>query len=390
MNAWLVFPRFKMPTGAERFILGLARGLVEQGHAAHVLTHHFDERCRGLVARGVEVHASGRRYEWTGNHYADSAIRYAAGASLGARIPAEADVAIFFAAASVPALARLTRRSTGTRALYFCFEPPRFAYRDREAILNRVGPLRLLLAPAASLWRRVDARWVRRASTVLVFDAFIEEQVRELYPGMAVARVTPCVDVPPPGSRPVATLRERLAIGDAPVILSVNFLHPRKRVDLFLAALAQVCERHDRAVGVVVGEGPERERLEAERRRLGLGSRVHFVGFVPEDELGSWYRLASVYLHTAHDESFGLTVLEAGSVAVPVVAVREGGVVETLEDGATGILVESDARALADAVLALLADPARAHAIGDRAAERVPARFSHERMTAEMLSVLGI
>ncbi|MFN7956502.1 MAG: glycosyltransferase family 4 protein [bacterium] len=388
MNVWLVFPRFKMPTGAERFILGLARGLVERGHAAHVATHEFDPRCAALVAPGVEVHASGRRFAWTRNHYLDSAIRYVAGMALAWRIPAQADVAIFFAAASVPALACLGLRGTHTRRLYFCFEPPRFAYRDRDAILSRLGAARHLVGPLARLWRRIDRRWVRVADRVLVFDAFIENEVRALYPGAALARVTPCVDVPPPTATTPSEVRSRLGIGAAPVVLTVNFLHPRKRVDLFLATIAALAPRHPDAVGVVVGEGPERARLEAAARALGIESRVRFAGFVPDGELSAWYRLASVYLHTAHDESFGLTVLEAGSLGVPVVAVREGGVLETIEDGVTGVLAPAAAEALADAVHGLLAEPARAAALGDTARRRTVTRYSRARMTDELLAAL--
>jgi glycosyltransferase involved in cell wall biosynthesis len=384
MNVWLVFPRFKMPTGAERFILGLARGLVERGHHATIVTHEFDPRCAALVAPGVTVKASGRRFAWTGNHYLDSAIRYVAGATLPGSIPAAADVAIFFAAASVPALARQSLRRGATRCFYFCFEPPRFAYRDRAAILARLGPARWVVAPATLVWRWLDRLLVRRAERVLVFGPFIEAEVRELYPAASVARVTPCVDVPSGLGAGSVRVRERLGIGAAPVLLTVNFLHPRKRVDLFLAALAEVTRRHPSAVGVVVGEGPERAHLEALARRLGLESRVRFAGFVPDDELGAWYRLASVYLHTAHDESFGLTVLEAGSAGVPVVAVREGGILETLEDGVTGILVEPDAVAIADRVLALLGDASLGARIGVEAANRLPQRFSHSRMIDEL------
>ncbi len=389
MNVWLVFPRFKMPTGAERFILGLARGLVERGHAAHVVTHELDPRCLPLVAAGVEVRATGARFAWTGNHYLDSAIRYVAGMALAWRVPASADVAIFFAAASVPALACLGLRGTPTRRLYFCFEPPRFAYRDREAILGRLGPARHVIGPLATLWRWIDRRWVRAADRVLVFDAFIEDEVRTLYPGVALARVTPCVDVPPPTSTTPAALRARLAIGDAPVVLTVNFLHPRKRVDLFLATIAALAEYEPRAVGVVVGEGPERARLEAEAQRLGIEARVRFAGFVPDDELSAWYRMASVYLHTAHHESFGLTVLEAGSLGVPVVAVREGGVVETIEDGLTGVLAPAEPVLLAQAVAAILGDPARAASLAKEAERRTALRFSRARMTDELLDALS-
>lgn len=388
MNVWLVFPRFKMPTGAERFILGLARGLVERGHAATVVTHEFDPRCRALVAPGVMVHASGRSFAWTGNHYLDSALRYVAGAALPLALPATADVAIFFAAASVPALAVQRLRGKRTRSFYFCFEPPRFAYRDRAAILARLGGLaRAVIGPLARAWAWLDRRLVCLAERVLVFGPFVEGQVRELYPDAQVSRVTPCVDVPA-ARLARGEVRERLGVGDAPVLLTVNFLHPRKRVDLFLAAVAEVAKRHPGVIGVVVGEGPERESLETLAARLGITRAVRFAGFVPDDELGSWYRMASVYLHTAHDESFGLTVLEAGSSGVPVVAVREGGVCETLEDDVTALLVETNADAIARGVVAVLDDRARAARLAAEAADRLPARFSHQRMIDELLAAL--
>ena len=100
---------------------------------------------------------------------------------------------------------------------------------------------------------------------------------------------------------------------------------------------------------MVVGEGPERARLEQLARDLDVSGAVIFAGFVPDNDLPNYYALASLYLHTGRLESFGLSVLEASRSGVPVVSVDEGGPREIIEDGRTGLLVPASPDALAAA-----------------------------------------
>jgi glycosyltransferase involved in cell wall biosynthesis len=125
---------------------------------------------------------------------------------------------------------------------------------------------------------------------------------------------------------------------------------------------------------VVVGDGPERERLEAEIGRLGLEERVRLVGErsdVPELLAG-----ADAFVLSSASEGMPISVLEAMAAGLPVVASRVGGMAELVADGETGLLVTPGApQELASALRRLLADRQLRHRLGDAGRVRVRERF---------------
>lgn len=172
----------------------------------------------------------------------------------------------------------------------------------------------------------------------------------------------------------------------ARVLLAVGRLERQKGLDVALRALAAVRREHADAHLLVLGEGTRRTELEALRAELGLQGAVHLPGRV--GDVGAWLRRAELLLHPARWEGFGLALLEAMLCAKPVVAARVSSVPEIVSDGETGLLVQrDDPDALAAAVGALLADPARAGDMGEAGLARARAEFSVERMAARTLAV---
>jgi glycosyltransferase involved in cell wall biosynthesis len=124
---------------------------------------------------------------------------------------------------------------------------------------------------------------------------------------------------------------------DALIVGGVGRLHYQKNFPLFLEVAAEVCARMPQAIFVIVGEGPERTALEELSRKLGIASRVHFLGFVKE--MPELYQSLDLLLLTSHFEGTPLTVLEAMAMGVPVVASKVDGVAEVLVDGRDAFLV---------------------------------------------------
>jgi len=377
----LVFPKFKLLSGAERLILSLARALGERGERVSILCHQLDPSCRPL-ADGVTIRETGARLEWSGNHYLDSLGAYLLGARLRRAIAADADVVCLFGPALT--VVALPRRSASAKILYFCYEPPRAAAQDRDDVLGRVGGWRWLLAPALRGYRRVDHWLVDRVDGVLVNGEFGRDRVLAEYAKPSTV-ITHGVRL-----EPIEESRDdaRNALGidaSARVAITVNFLHPRKRVDLLLRSWREVERRSLQAMLLVVGEGPEGEALRSLARRLDL-RRVRFAGFVPEADLPRYYRCADLLCHVAREETFGFTILEAGEFELPVVCVDEGGPRYTVRDGETGLRVEADEAALAGAIASLLGDSARAQEMGRRGREWVRGRFTWERGAEDFLT----
>jgi glycosyltransferase involved in cell wall biosynthesis len=127
----------------------------------------------------------------------------------------------------------------------------------------------------------------------------------------------------------------------------------------------------------IIGDGPERERLEQRAAALGLGSQVTFCGRVPD--AGLMFRAFDVFALTSISEGTPMTLLEAVAAQVPIVATRVGGVPDVLgQDG--GLLVEPrDPEALARAVRESLSDRVGAAARARAAATRLTSEYAVER-----------
>jgi D-inositol-3-phosphate glycosyltransferase len=178
-----------------------------------------------------------------------------------------------------------------------------------------------------------------------------------------------------PGDRRGA--RAALGLGDHPVLLFVGRIQPLKGVGVAIAALAELSGAHPDAVLVVVGgpSGADGAAEQAEARalveELGLGDRVRWVDPQPHHMLSTYYRAADVVVVPSRSESFGLVALEAGACGTPVVAAAVGGLLTLVEDGVTGVLVDTrDPAAYARSVAGVLADPAQAGSMGVAAATR--------------------
>jgi glycosyltransferase involved in cell wall biosynthesis len=141
---------------------------------------------------------------------------------------------------------------------------------------------------------------------------------------------------------------------------------------------------------VIAGEGSERARLDAEISRLNMGSKVKLVGFVP-DTL-SLINASDLFVLPSLAEPFGLVLLEAMALGIPVIATKAGGPVEIIRDGESGLLVpSSDAGALAEAIGKLAGDSGTAKRLGRRGLSRFHERFTADRMVDATLSVyLGL
>lgn len=381
MRVDLVFPRFKILSGAERLILELAAGLRRAGHRPRIVCHRFHPSCRPLLPPDIDVAATGARLDWTGNRYLNAAFDYARVPELRRRVDPRADAVILFGPALRLASGLVRRPRPRPAVVYHCFEPPRALYQDRRDVLARAGLSRWPLAAVLAAYRRVDRRLVQRAEALTASGAYAARRVQEVYG----RRATPITH---------GIARQRL---DAPVsgddragasLVTVNYLHPRKRIDLVVRALAMLPPALADTTLEIVGDGPERPALESLARRLGVDARVAFAGFVPEERLPVHYRRAECYVHAAREESFGLSVIEAAYCGLPVVAVAEGGVVDNVEDGETGMLVEATPGALAAGIAAVLERPDRGRSLGARGRQWVDGRYHWERGVQDLLQAI--
>jgi teichuronic acid biosynthesis glycosyltransferase TuaC len=180
--------------------------------------------------------------------------------------------------------------------------------------------------------------------------------------------------------RPVDRAAEKARLGvPGPLLVAPGALIPIKGQSLAIEALARVPD----ATLLIVGDGPDRKRLQALASRLGLGGRVRFLGGLPHAEMPALLGAADVMVLPSEREGLANVWLEALACGTPLVISDVGGAREVLDRPEAGRLVPSEAGAIAAAVRALLAEPPDPQAV-----RRAAARFSWQRNTAELFEHL--
>lgn len=240
-----------------------------------------------------------------------------------------------------------------------------------------------------SLWTqsRFEQLNVHRAPLVLTTSEYARARIAANYRVSAskIAIVPELIDL--------GHWREALAIAGprrawTPTILTVCHLYPRKSVDVLLHALPRVLAAVPAARLRVVGVGPELDRLLALRGALGLGQSVEFLRHVPFAQLTEEYRDCALFCLPSRQEGFGIVLLEAMAAGRAVVTSRAAAIPEVVPDGEAGLLVPpGDPRALADTLIALLADRARADTLGEAGTRHV-ARYDTPQIAARFIEAI--
>ena len=209
----------------------------------------------------------------------------------------------------------------GVRHLCYCHSPMRYAWDQFDAYFGpaRVGQMasQWVYRPIMSRLARWDAATATRVDRFVANSRHVAGRIARYY-NRTASVVYPPVDTT--FYCPAAVLPESH-------FLIVSALVPYKRIDLAIEG----CRRAGARLRVV-GDGPERARLE----RLG-GDTVTFVGSVPDEAVRDEYRRAMALLLPG-EEDFGIAPVEAQACGRPVVAFAQGGAVETVIDGETGVL----------------------------------------------------
>ena len=238
----------------------------------------------------------------------------------------------------------------------YCHNPFRYAWNAREATLCARGPImRAALGVVLQRWRqwdwiaaqRVDRYIANSETTRRRVARYFTRDAEVVYPPVEIERFKPGV------------------VGDHYVVLSE--LMPHKRIELAVRAFSEL-----RRPLVIIGDGPDARRL----RRLA-GPTIRFTGRVSDAEVARLLATSRALVVTATEE-FGIAAVEAQAAGRPVIALAEGGVTESVQEGRTGAFYEqATPEALAAAVVAfdpLSVDPADCVANAQRFGQEAFAR----------------
>lgn len=234
-------------------------------------------------------------------------------------------------------------------------------------------------------------QWSLRAAhrVITVCGAFSRDLRRVGVPASRIRVLHNSVRLP---SRPApvaaAELRARLDVpADAPVVLAVGRMSREKGHIHLVEAFAALRRQHPQDVRLVlVGDGPERGKLESALRAAGLAQAVRFAG--QTNDVQSFYAMSDVLALPSLSEGSPNVVLEAMAAGLPIAATAVGGVPELVENEVTGLLVESaNPQALAAALARLLSDRPLARQLAARATSLVARSFTPEAFRRSLLEI---
>lgn len=181
------------------------------------------------------------------------------------------------------------------------------------------------------------------------------------------------------------------AIGTKRLVTNIaNFEH-KKGQDVLIKACRRLAATYPDLHLVLAGRDSQwLTDMRALAAETDFQDRISFIVDLPHERVVAYMERSEVFVLPSREEPFGIVILEAGALGLPVVASDVGGIPEILDDGVTGVLVPpDDDEALARGIAGLLEDPARARALGARLREHVAAHLTWEKAYAEYAALAG-
>ncbi len=162
--------------------------------------------------------------------------------------------------------------------------------------------------------------------------------------------------------------------------LTVSRLVRQKGLRYMVKALQDIDQENYKHV--VIGQGPEKQNLKEQAKKLGVEDKLHFTGFVPEEDMTDYYTQAEAFMLPSLYEPFGIVLVEAMSCKTPVIATVAGGIPEVL--GETGINIpRRNPDEIAKNVNKLLNNPEKAEKMGKEGMKRAKQKFEWDKITEE-------
>jgi 1,2-diacylglycerol 3-alpha-glucosyltransferase len=162
-------------------------------------------------------------------------------------------------------------------------------------------------------------------------------------------------------------------------------LAPEKNLDFLLQAFVGTAEAVPEARLLIIGGGPEEERLRQAVSQTSVAERIHFTGMIPYDNLPLYLAMCDVFITASVTEVHPLSVIEAMATGLPTLGIHSVGVGDTIEDGVTGFLARNDTAAFTAKMTRLCLDQSLRKRMGT-AASKTSEKYAIERTNKVMLA----
>jgi glycosyltransferase involved in cell wall biosynthesis len=237
--------------------------------------------------------------------------------------------------------------------------------------------------------RRAFAMGIRRAKHIITVSEALRRNLVAAYPEVMTRSTTIYngVETQEPPSRDPPEVRAEIGVpAEVSLVGAVARLAPQKGILEFIRAARLVADAHPSVAFALAGGGPMMPEAVALRQELGIQRQLHLIGHT--EAVKDFIASLDLLVVPSLSEGSSVVAMEAMALSKPVVATTVGGVPEVVSGGETGVLVQpGDAQALADGILELLRDPARAQEMGERGRQRAVREFDVNDMVEKTKAV---
>lgn len=368
--------------GAEKMVIDLCTGLKKRGLDITVITQNIRANVKNMFSRSG-IHFCDIGGSPIGMKYWFSIPEVVK--KLQKHVPTDLDV---INAHNFPSYLAGYKCIQSQNKPFICYihEPPRFFY-DRNYFREASWSFKFFFGFIRHLYMYSDKKAVKSSDLVLANSRFTKAKIEAIYAKNAQI-VYPGIDVEKFSFRDEGRFyKEQFFPNAENVILAVSSLSPVKNISTLIRSFKYVYKEMPSCRLVIIGRGPEKNKLVKLSKSLHIDNAILFVEKIPDKEMPVYYSMADIVAYPPLMEPWGLVPIEAMSCETPVVASNEGGPLESVIHEKTGILSNPrDPIAFSNALLMLLKNEELRQKMGKEGRALSEARFSLEVMIAKFLA----
>ena len=241
----------------------------------------------------------------------------------------------------------------------------------------------------------------RQVNTLTYLGEFTRNAISKSVTKVAaqsMVKIAPGIDTDHFSPQDARELRNELGLSEKKVIVSVGRLVHRKGQDVLIEAMPAIIKDVPNAHLLMIGEGPYRGYLENRVKALGIQESVTFIGRIHYVDLPRYLCAGDLFVMPSRSrlaglevEGLGIVYLEASACGLPVIAGDSGGAPDAVLEGQTGLVVDGTQKSeVASAVVELLLDPERSHAMGIRGRQWIIQEWRWEIWSARFAELLKV
>jgi glycosyltransferase involved in cell wall biosynthesis len=233
-------------------------------------------------------------------------------------------------------------------------------------------------------------RFANHCDAIITPTSSTEEYLRNLGVSALIETIPTGIDIEDYkqwSQQQVQALRDQYVNPGEHLLISVSRMAKEKNLDFLIAGLAKVNERSNSTFKcLLVGDGPEKKRLEEKAVTLGMHDQIVFTGNLTPHEVIRCFLAADLFVFASTSETQGMVLLEAMAGGCPVVAVRASGVYDVVKDGYNGFKVAESSDNWAEAVINLLSDSKQLSVLSENS-RLFAENYSVEKITEKVLKL---